>query len=71
MKLTLALAVAKQMLNDKHPSTIKSREVAPNLRMIQVNNGQYITSQSFERAKDVWTFEAFVKEFDNCYTREN
>ena len=63
MKLQMALAVAKQMCDGKHPATIRSREVSPGLKMILVNNGQYLTSKSTERAKRVWTFEEFVKEF--------
>lgn len=63
MKLKLALAVARQQMDHTHPATKRSREVAPNLRMILVSNGQYLTSQSLERAKRHWTFEEFVAEF--------
>lgn len=63
MKLQMALAVAKQMCDKSHPATIRSKEVCPNLRIILVSNGQYLTSQSLERAKRHWTFEEFVKEF--------
>jgi len=63
MKLDLALRVAQQMCDPKHPSTQRSKQVCPNLRMIRVQNGQYLTSQSLERAKQHWTFEEFVTEF--------
>lgn len=63
MKLQMALAVAKQMCNPDHPATIRSKQVSPNLRMILVNNGQYLTSSSLERAKRSWTFEEFVAEW--------
>lgn len=60
MKLDLALRVAQQMCNPSHPATVRSKQVSPNLRMIRVQNGQYLTSQSLERAKQHWTFEEFV-----------
>lgn len=64
MKLAMALAVARQMTNPRHPATKRSKEVSPDLRMILVNNGQYLTSQELARAKRSWTFEEFVREFD-------
>lgn len=66
MKLQLALAVAKQKCDRAHPATISSNRVAPNLRMILVANGQYLTSQDLSRAKRSWTFEEFVKEFEGA-----
>lgn len=63
MKLQLALAVAKQKCDRTHPATKRSNEVCPNLRMILVANGQYLTSQDLSRAKRSWTFEEFVREF--------
>lgn len=63
MNLERALTVAKQMCDKTHPATISMNKVSPNLRMILVNNGQYITSTNLERAKRHWTFEEFVQEF--------
>lgn len=63
MKLQMALAVAKQMCNKDHPATIRSKQVSPNLLMILVNNGQFLTSSNLERARHSWTFEEFVQEF--------
>lgn len=60
MKLEMALKVAQQMCNPAHPATVRSKQVCPNLRMIRVQNGQYLTSQSLDRAKEHWTFEEFV-----------
>ena len=64
MNLKMALAVAKQMCDTSHPATIRSKKVCPNLCMILVNNGQYLTSQDTSRAKKHWTFEEFVEEFN-------
>lgn len=66
MNLTLAVKVARQMEDETHPATIRSKAVAPNLRMILVQNGQYLTSQSLDRAKRSWTFKEFVREFGNA-----
>jgi hypothetical protein len=63
MNLKMALSVAQQMTDVNHPATKRSKAVAPNLRMILVANGQYLTSQSLKRAKRHWTFEEFVAEF--------
>tara|TARA_R110000868_G_scaffold5782_1_gene33955 strand:- start:26354 stop:26554 length:201 start_codon:yes stop_codon:yes gene_type:complete len=63
MNLNLAVAVAKQKCDKTHPATISSNKVTPNLRMILVSNGQYLTSQDLKRAKRSWTFEEFVTEF--------
>ena len=65
MKLSMALRVAQQMCNPDHPATKRSKEVSPALRMIRVQNGQYLTSQNLERAKEHWTFEEFAEKFGN------
>ena len=63
MELKLALAVAKRMCDYSHPATIRSKRASPNLRMIRVANGQYLTSQDTSDAIRHWTFEEFVAEF--------
>lgn len=59
MNLDRALRVAKQMCDQTHPATIRSKQTCPNLRMIRVNNGQYLTS-SGSGTKGTWSFEEFV-----------
>lgn len=59
MNLERALRVAKQMCNPTHPATIRSKTTTPDLRMIRVNNGQYLTSRG-SGTKGVWSFEEFV-----------
>lgn len=68
MKLSMAIKVAQQMCNPDHPATKRSKEACPNLRMIRVQNGQYLTSQNLERAKQHWTFEEFAKFFGSSST---
>jgi hypothetical protein len=68
MKLSMAIKVAQQMCNPDHPATKRSKEVSPSLCMIRVQNGQYLTSQNLERAKQHWSFEEFVKFFGNSIT---
>lgn len=67
MKLSLALAVAKQQLNSTHPSTIENKRVCPGLVIALCNNGQYITTinKDNKNIKKYWTFEEFVMKFNN------
>ena len=65
MNLEQALMVAKQHLDKNHPATIRSLKVCPDLVMVQVRNGQFLTTQDTtdKSVKNHWTFEDFVKAF--------